>query len=53
MNTDEELCLWGLTLSMVLDLVAQMKIPFPLQLSALPSPNGFIGAETILAPSMT
>jgi len=52
-NDEEELRLWGLTLGMTLDLVAHMKMPFPLQPSALPSPDGFIGAEMILAPSMT
>lgn len=49
---EEKLRLWGLTLGMTLDLVGHMKMPFP-QPSALPSPDGFIGAEMVLAPSMT
>jgi hypothetical protein len=53
MDGEEELRLWGLTLGMTLDLVGHMKMPFPLQPSALPSPDGFIGAEMVLAPSMT
>ena len=50
---EEELRLWGLTLGMTLDLVGHMKMSFPLQPSAQPSPDGFIGPEMILAPSMT
>lgn len=49
---EEELRLWGLTLGMTLDLVGHMKMACP-QPSALPSPDGFIGAEMVLAPSMT
>ena len=48
-HNSEELCLWGLTLGMTLDRVSHMKMPFPLQSSAQPSPDGFIGAEMILA----
>jgi hypothetical protein len=50
---EDELRLWGLTLGMTLDFVGHMKMPFLVSPSALPSPDGFIGAEMVLAPSMT